>query len=74
MIKIKNPNSGEERTINERTINKVLGDEVTLAKAEDHAGYYDMHNNHFIPQMNDAHEIIGFCEAEESSTIWEIVV
>ena len=69
MIKIKNPNSGEERTIN-----KVLGDQVTLAKAQDHAGYYDMHNNHFIPQMNDAHEIIGFCEAEESSTIWEIVV
>ena len=46
MIKIKNPNSGEERTIN-----KVLGDEDTLAKAQEHAGYYDMHNNHFIPQM-----------------------
>jgi len=69
MIKIKNPNSGEQRTIN-----KVLGDEVTLAKAQDHAGYYDMHNNHFIPQMDDTNEVVGFYEAEENSIIWEIIV
>lgn len=69
MIKIKNPNSGEEKIIN-----KVLGDEVTLAKAEDHAGYYDMDNNQFIPKLNGAHEVVGFFESTENSTVWEIII
>lgn len=69
IIKIKNPNSGEERTIN-----KVLGDEDTLAKAQEHAGYYDMHNNHFIPQINNTNEVVGFCDAEENSIVWKVIV
>ncbi|RZK39990.1 MULTISPECIES: hypothetical protein [unclassified Acinetobacter] len=68
MIKIKNPTSGEERMIN-----KVLGDEVTLAQAQDHAGYYDMENNQFIPKLNENDEVVGFFENSENSILWEIV-
>jgi len=68
MIKIRNPNSGEERMIN-----KVLGDEVTLAQAQDHAGYYDMDNHQFIPKCNENDEVIGFVETSENSILWEIL-
>jgi len=69
MIKIKNPTSGEERMIN-----KVLGDEVTLAQAQDHAGYYDMENHQFIPKLNENDEVVGFYENSENSILWEIVI
>ncbi|OTG57043.1 hypothetical protein B9T29_15305 [Acinetobacter sp. ANC 3903] len=68
MIRIKNPASGEERMIN-----KVLGDKVTLAKAEDRAGYYDMENNQFIPRLNETHELIGFVTHSDHAVLWEIV-
>ncbi|WP_313738088.1 hypothetical protein [Acinetobacter sp.] len=54
-------------------INKVLGDEVTLAQAQDHAGYYDMENNQFIPKLNENDEVVGFFENSENSILWEIV-
>lgn len=55
-------------------INKVLGDEVTLAQAQDHAGYYDMDNHQFIPKLNENDEVIGFVETSENSILWEILI
>ena len=52
----------------------MLGDEVTLAKAQDNAGYYDLHNQEFIPKFNEHHEIIGFYEVEDQAVIWEIIL
>ena len=69
MYTIQKPTSGEQRTIN-----KVLGDEVTLAKAQDNAGYYDLNNQEFIPKFNEHHEIIGFYEVEDQAVIWEIIL
>ena len=69
MHTIKKPTSGEERIIN-----KVLGDEVTLAKAQDNAGYYDLENKEFIPKYDHNHEVVGFYEADDQTVIWEIML
>ncbi|UJA03799.1 hypothetical protein F9230_05185 [Acinetobacter johnsonii] len=70
MIKVRNTKTNEERMLN-----KVLGDEVTLAKAQEHAKYYDLDNHHFIPNyLNNTKTISSFYEAEDLTVFWEEIV
>lgn len=68
MYKVKNRVTGEERMVN-----KVLGDEVTLAKAQENASYYDTHNTKFIPVTEDE-QLCGFYEAQTPDQFWEIII
>ena len=68
MYKLKNRVTGEERMVN-----KVLGDEVTLAKAQENASYYDTHNTTFVPVTEDE-RLCGFYEEQIPDQFWEIMI